>query len=372
MGKLERLLLRTPLMGRWYAGHAASLKRYTCLALARVGLLKPFTFVQWLATSACNFHCPFCEASAGEPAENELTTEEARAFIEDLAAMGVRNLVVSGGEPLTRPDLPELLELAARRGLRIGLVTNASLLPRLWDRLRELPLYLLFTSLDGPEEFHDAQRAPGSYRRVLQALRLAAESGVGIRMVNTVVQPANIHRIEELRPILEAAGATHWRLTPAAAVGRAAGGGGFLLDGDGLRRVVELAHRLRGRLDVDLGESHTYLGCLAGAVPGKPFFCGAGLTRCSVMPDGSVLGCHEAYDTRLAEGNVRETPLSVLWKREFRRFRSLSLRDQCRSCPHLAGCQGGCWAEWMVTGSCSRPLWEGRGNRLPVLPGGGG
>lgn len=371
MGKLERMLLGAPLIGRWYAGHAAWLKRRTCLALARAGLLKPFTFVQWLATSACNFRCPFCEASAGQAGENELTTAEARAFIEDVAAMGVRDLVVSGGEPLVRPDLPDLLELAAERGLRLGLVTNASLLPRLWDRLRELPLYLLFTSLDGPEEFHDGQRAPGSYRKVLEALELAAERGVGVRMVNTVVQPANIDRIEELRPVLEAAGATHWRLTPAAAVGRARDGGGFLLDGDGLRRVVELAHSLRGRLDVDLGESHTYLGCLAGSIPGKPFFCGAGLTRCSVMPDGSVLGCHEAYDTSLAEGNVRDTPLSILWKREFGRFRTRAVRDACAGCPHLAGCQGGCWAEWVVTGGCARNLWEGRESRLPVLPGGG-
>ncbi|MEJ2482405.1 MAG: prolyl oligopeptidase family serine peptidase, partial [Gemmatimonadota bacterium] len=72
---------------------------------------------------------------------------EARAFITDVAAMGVRKLVVSGGEPLVRKDLPELLEHAARLGLQLGLVTNSFALPQLWPRLRHLPIYLLFTSL---------------------------------------------------------------------------------------------------------------------------------------------------------------------------------------------------------------------------------
>lgn len=362
---LERRLLQVPWLGDWYARRAARLKRGACLVLARVGVLKPFTFVQWLATSACNFSCPFCEASAGEPGENELSTSEARDFITDIAAMGVRKLVVSGGEPLVRKDLPELLEYAGGLGLQLGLVTNSFALPQLWPRLHDLPIYLLFTSLDGPEDFHDGHRAPGSYRRVLEALGLANEAGVAVRMVNTVVQPANLDRVAELEPVLAEAGATHWRLTPMAAVGRARGDERFLLDGSGLRTTVELAASLGGRLNVDLGESHTYLGCLAGARPGKPFFCGAGLTRCSVMPDGDVLGCHEAYDAGLIEGNVRETPLSRLWKEEFGRFRKRAVRSECDDCPHLGGCQGGCWAEWAVTGSCARPLWEGE--RLPVV-----
>lgn len=371
LGSLEGLVLRLPVAGRWYAGRAAWLKRRYCLVMSRLGLLKPYTFVQWLATSVCNFSCPFCEASAGAVGDDELTTDEARAFIDDLETMGVRNLVVSGGEPLMRTDLPELLDHAASRGLRLGLVTNAFLLPGLWPRLEHLPIYLVFTSLDGPEQYHDSHRGVGSYSRVLESLRLVRDAGVSVRMVNTVVQPKNLDLIERLRPILERAGVTHWRLTPMASVGRAQGDGRFLLDGEGLRTTVELAESLRGPLDVDLGESHTYLGCLAGSVVGKPFFCGAGLTRCSVMPDGSVLGCHQAYDTALAEGNVRDRPLSVLWREEFRRFRTTDVPEACRSCDHLGACQGGCWAEWATNGCCARDLWH-EGSGEPHLTGRGG
>ena len=111
--------MQLPVVGTIYARNAARIKREVCLLLDRFGKLKPLTFVQWLATSACNFQCPFCEASAGSALPNELTTEEVRGLIDDLAAMGTKRLVVSGGEPLVRTDVVELMAHARQRGILV-------------------------------------------------------------------------------------------------------------------------------------------------------------------------------------------------------------------------------------------------------------
>ncbi len=373
MDRIERLLLKTPWVGRAYARRAATIKRATCLALARFGMLKPVTFVQWLVTAGCNFTCEFCEASAGAAGPDELSTAEATAMIDDLAQMGVRRLVFSGGEPLIRKDLFDLAEHAGAKGLQLGLVTNGFLVPRLWRRIKPLPLYLYFTSLDGLREHHDTLRGTGSFERVLEGLDLAASKGVPARMINTVVRADNLGVLAEIREIVRSSSANSWRLTPVANVGRAFGDTSHALDGEGLREVVAFLRETRATMNADFGESHTYIGQLDGGLPvGKPFFCGAGLTRASIMADGSVLGCHQVYDTRFAEGNVRDRPFSEIWRNEFKRFRAPVEHPSCAGCEHQAGCRSGCWAEMTIDEHCAKPVWEGEGTRLPVVSAGSG
>ncbi|MGQ9681536.1 MAG: SPASM domain-containing protein [Anaerolineae bacterium] len=104
------------------------------------------------------------------------------------------------------------------------------------------------------------------------------------------------------------------------------------------------------------GIAHLSLAAGRGGV-GKPFFCGAGLTRCSIMPNGDVLGCQQVYDAALAEGNIRQQPLSCLWRQRFQRFRQPGRPSSCRDCTHWPGCRGGCWAEQQTRGSCLRSDW---------------
>jgi radical SAM protein with 4Fe4S-binding SPASM domain len=364
---IDRTLMQLPLLGPFYARRAATIKREFCLLLNAVGWLKPITFVQWLVTARCNLRCPFCEASAGDARNDELTTTEGRELIDDLAQMGVKRLLFSGGEPLTRADVPELMAYAHGRNLSVGLVTNGFLVGDLWSRLQGLDLYLYFTSLDGSRTEHDALRGEGAFERALEGLRRVASAETPTRIVNTVVQPANIESLPRLREIVRGSGATRWHLTPLARVGRASTSDGGSLSTDQLRRLVDF---VRAEEDwVDLGESAGYLGCLAGGPPvGKPFFCGAGLTRCAIMPDGSVLGCHQVYDCRYAEGNVRERPFSAIWRDGFQRFRHRQPPDFCRGCEHIAACQGGCWAEMQLHGRCLKPEWRPAVNDSDTSP----
>jgi radical SAM protein with 4Fe4S-binding SPASM domain len=141
-------------------------------------------------------------------------------------------------------------------------------------------------------------------------------------------------------------------------VGRAVNQMERFLDRTDLHCLVEFIRRQPRHPRTDLGESHTYIGCFEDGFVGNPFFCGAGLTRCSVMPNGEVLGCHQVYDSSLSEGNIRHTPFPVIWRRRFQRFRQLSVPEGCRSCSHLNACQGGCWAEMQLNGKCLQELWQ--------------
>ena len=350
---LDRVFQKTPLLQAIYLKRAAKLKRTYCLLLHRFGILKPYTFVQWLATYQCNFRCPYCEASAGTPAKNELSTEEVRQFMDDLAGMKVKRLAVSGGEPLVRKDITELMAYANARNISIGLVTNGYLVEALWDSLKHLKYFLYFTSIDGIEAHNDRTRGKkGAFKHALKGLELFESIGVRTRMINTVVTPQNIEMLDEMLGIFSESPANRWALTPTASVGRAAHDKGYSLDWNQLEYVVDFIARNQDRMHVDLGESHTYLKHFYGKFFGKPFFCGAGLTRCAVMPDGEVLGCQQAYDNSLSEGNIRDIPFSRIWKERFTSFRQSAFPAYCTGCEFLDGCQGGCWAEMQVQKGC--------------------
>ncbi len=356
---IERSLLRIPVLKGNYLRKATRLKRQFCLLLERFGLLRPFTFVQWLATYSCNLRCPYCEASAGKPAEDELITEEVKGLIDDLSRMGVKRFLISGGEPLIRSDLIEIMKYASHRHLKLGLVTNGFFVEDRWNELRQFNYFLYFTSIDGTPEYGNRMRGNReAFQRAMKGIELFGRLSIPAIMVNTVVHPGNIDQLESLFKILKNSPATHWRLAPIARVGRAATRNEYTLTGKQLRSLADFIKSHQGAMRIEFCESHAYLACFDGRSLGKPFFCGAGLTRCSIMPDGEVMGCHQVYDVSLSEGNIRDKPFSQIWKEGFTRFRIDEFPLSCQTCDYLDRCQGGCWAEMMKQGACLKSVWE--------------
>jgi radical SAM protein with 4Fe4S-binding SPASM domain len=358
--RADNLLRKIPLAGKYYIKNTARLKRTACLLLHKWNLLKPFSFVQWLVTYECNFFCPFCEVSAGKAAENELTTGEALALIDDLANLGVKRLVLSGGEPLVRRDLMDIMQHGNQKRISFGLVTNGYQVETLWDRLKQFDYFLLFTSIDGLPEYHDRTRKEDSFRRAMRSLDLFAELGVRTRMVNTVVHRENVGQLEKLYEIITSSAANRWHIAPIASKGRSADNSKYQLDHEILKDVLDfIRQHQRKDLPIDLAEACSYIGYFDGRPVGKPFFCGAGLTRCSVLPDGEVLGCHDVYDSRFSEGNIRDMAFSLIWKEKLSRFRDKrQIHESCADCDYIQGCQGGCWSEMTSHGSCLKSVWE--------------
>jgi 12,18-didecarboxysiroheme deacetylase len=142
--------------------------------------------VVWNVTKACNLRCIHCYASAdNRPSENELTTEEGFRLLEDLAQFGCPVVLFSGGEPLVRPDIFDLIAYAVRLGLRAVLSTNGTLIDHvLAKELKKFGLSYVGISLDGIGEVHDRFRgSKGCFEKVIQAIENCQREGlkVGLR-----------------------------------------------------------------------------------------------------------------------------------------------------------------------------------------------
>jgi radical SAM protein with 4Fe4S-binding SPASM domain len=335
------------------------MKRAYYLRLHDHGRLKPVAFVIWLVTHRCNLTCTYCEASSGEEIANELSHDQALRMIDDLKRAGVSRLLLSGGEPLMRPDIWDLLDYLDRVGLTPGLISNGYLIQANWEEIKRHRYFFFQTSIDGIPSFHDYMRGrPGAFERAMNGLELFGRLRTPMRIVNTVVHEKNLDQLDEMFGHIKRSAATQWQLTPMAKVGRAADAE-WCLDREGIARIIEFVERNKRTYPLGLSESHAYLSCINGHALGYPFFCGAGLTRCSIMPDGEVLGCNQVYDYQYSEGNVKERSFSDIWENEFKIFRKRDFREECAACVHLNRCQGGCWVEWCTRKSCYWLVYHG-------------
>ncbi|KIX15937.1 12,18-didecarboxysiroheme deacetylase [Dethiosulfatarculus sandiegensis] len=164
--------------------------------------------VVWNMTKACNLKCAHCyaQATAG-PDKTELSTDEAKAMIDDLADFGSPVLLFSGGEPLMRPDLPLLASYAVKKGMRAVISTNGTLIDK--DKakeLKEIGLSYVGVSLDGMQEVHDRFRGvKGAFDQAVQGIRNCKEAGLKVGLRFTVFKK-NAGEVPAIFDLLEAEG----------------------------------------------------------------------------------------------------------------------------------------------------------------------
>jgi len=148
---------------------------------------KAVPVVVWNSTLKCNLKCIHCYANAGSKSD-ELSTEEAKAFIDDLASMKIPVLLFSGGEPLLRHDIFELAEYASKR-IPCALSTNGTLItPEAAEKLKDAGFSYVGVSIDGLKETNDRFRGvKGAFDKALEGLLNARDAGImtGIRFTVT-------------------------------------------------------------------------------------------------------------------------------------------------------------------------------------------
>ena len=160
--------------------------------------------VVWNITRRCNLACEHCYSdSDASPAPAELSTVEAKAVLEDLASFGVPAVLFSGGEPLMRPDVLDLIDTAGKLGLRTVLSTNGTLIDLATARrLAQSSLSYVGVSLDAADaETHDRFRCrPGAYDKSLAAISLLKNEGqkVGLRLTLTAHNADLLNAVFEL------------------------------------------------------------------------------------------------------------------------------------------------------------------------------
>lgn len=161
--------------------------------------------VVWNMTRRCNLRCLHCYASATrKEAAHELTTREAKAFIDDLADFGAPVLLFSGGEPLMRKDLPELAFYARSKGMRTVISTNGTLISKEKAKtFAKIGLSYVGVSLDGMRETNDKFRgADGCFDAALRGIRNCQSEGIKVGLRFTM-NKRNVQDIEGIFGLLE-------------------------------------------------------------------------------------------------------------------------------------------------------------------------
>lgn len=161
--------------------------------------------VVWNTTRRCNLKCVHCYAHAKDiPFANELTTEEGKTLIDDLAGFGVPVLLLSGGEPMVRKDLPELAGYAVEKGMRAVISTNGTLItPEKAKVLKDIGLSYVGVSIDGMEEIHDRFRGvPGAFQAAMNGIRNCQEVGIKVGLRFTINR-FNVGEIPAIFDLLE-------------------------------------------------------------------------------------------------------------------------------------------------------------------------
>ncbi len=161
--------------------------------------------VVWNITRRCNLKCVHCYAQADDRAfEGELSTQEGKALIDDLAQFGAPVLLLSGGEPLVRKDLPELAAYAVEKGMRAVISTNGTLITRnMAEILKKIGLSYVGISVDGMEEVNDRFRGvKGAFKSALQGIENCKAAGIKVGLRFTV-NKFNVLEIPGIFDLLE-------------------------------------------------------------------------------------------------------------------------------------------------------------------------
>jgi radical SAM protein len=222
---------------------------------------RPFIVI-WEVTQACDLACVHCRASA-QPFRNslELSTEEGRRLIDEIADLRVPVFVMTGGDPLKRPDIDDLVRYAAGKGVRASLTPSATpLLTReAIRRLKDCGLARLAVSLDGPTaQIHDAfRRVPGSFDWTLSAVRIARELGLPVQ-INTTVTRRNLGDFDAMVRLLETLDIVLWSVFFLVPTGR--GQTADLISAEEFEGVFARLYELsrRARFDIKTTEAQHY------------------------------------------------------------------------------------------------------------------
>lgn len=303
------------------------------------GLRAPVNLT-WEVTLACNLRCTHCLSSSGEPAQDELTTAEALALVEQIHREGIFQINFGGGEPFMRPDFLQILDACHELGLMTCISTNGTLFDEaLVERLSRTRLVAIQVSLDGAlQSTCEAIRGKGTYETALAALRLLAASPIPTS-INTVLTAENASEIPALYDLADKLGVT-LRVSRFRPSGRGSDNWESLRPSP--KQLLEFSSWLESRGDVRTGDSFFSLTAQQRQGLGLNL-CGAAKLTCCIGPTGNVYPCAFMQLDQFKAGSLREYDFGTIWENGgiFQSLRGLRIHS-CEDCKRFDQCHGGC------------------------------
>jgi len=288
-------------------------------------------------THRCPLRCRHCYAAGTSVAHPEMTFREIEKMVQEMAAMGVRELTITGGEPFARTDILDIIRFCLENKLRLTVLTSGIVDGALLEQVKQCDLELRL-SLDGAsEETHDYIRGKGNLREVL---RVARELGTHSKLrlsVHFTVNRLNLGEICRIPSLLDRMGLWELVVSVIKPAGRAREHPELLIEPELLplarEKIATISRNpriLRRRY-----RDKTWSGLA----------CPAAFTKCGITPEGNITPC-VFLGAGFVGGSIREHSLEHLWQHDdtCRRLRSLSVNPDCLVCARLGTHNGGCRA----------------------------
>lgn len=317
----------------------------------------------WNITNRCNLLCEHCYiASDDHKRDGELTDEETIDLVHRMGAAGVPLLFLSGGEPMVRPNFWEILAEAKAQGIRVTISTNCTKIDReAARRLKANGVDYIATSLYGPAEFHDALvRVPGTRDKVVNAIKILREEGVGVAIKSAVSKDTWPH-IYDLIQEAKDLGCGLIYLCDLITSGRSEGHDDGRISAEQWREladfiiddVIKQTENGEKGLEYDIGAMPSFVPYVAEQLVLRGYDITPALTRLKVMTScpvgkgfmninsvGGIMACQFAQDYTV--GNIRDISLPDAVAKLFELGRSDSkgacsasecaYHDICRGC----------------------------------------
>ncbi len=317
----------------------------------KAGLDAPICLT-WELTYACNLACVHCLSSSGQRDPRELSTEQAKAVLDELRDLQVFYINIGGGEPMVRRDFFEILEHSINNGIGVKFSTNGAFIDKKnAERLAALDYLDIQISLDGTTaEVNDAVRGEGSFNTAITAMNNLRDAGFGQFKISVVVTRHNVDQLDEFKALADSYGA-QLRITRLRPAGRGADTWNELHPTNAQQRQIYDWLMQHGE-NVLTGDSFFHLNAFGESLPGLNM-CGAGRVVCLIDPLGDVYACPFVIHDQFKAGSVLDDGgFTAVWRESalFTELREPQSAGACASCGSFDACQGGCMAAKFFTG----------------------
>lgn len=315
-------------------------------------------FVVWELTNECNFQCAHCYNGQTQIAAFDLST--ALETCEQLANLGVKAVLLSGGEILISDIWPRVALRLSELGIKPGILSNGWLFnEKTIKQIIASKIDWVGFSIDGLEETHDFIRRKGSFNRIINAIRSLEGKGIYIS-VNTTVHKKNIDELPALYSVLCENNVTAWQMQIAVPEGNLDAPNTIMLNPEQIDTIIDFAHGIYENSPVEV-----YLGDCVGHYNAKeievrsyrslPRYgvstyingCGAGKITFGIKANGDITGCISLSKSHFVEGNLHDRTIWDIWHDENsfswnRQMKKDALRGFCSECQYGSYCLGGC------------------------------